>query len=946
MFDKSQLKPRNEYLYLFGVGGLFLFAITQTIIAPTVISPTPFRLYMMGLACLLVITGVLFNRVTRIAAAVLVAVVALFILLRPELREAAFIHFHEVFLVATGYIRQPEPAQARTLLLLILLALGFTTVVFILHRFSFSLLATCGIIIIALSWLSAENTRHILSFSVFIFVFILLFVRKMSGRVDTAAMAAPLAILVIFLANFYTPAYSEAFTRRTMRDAFEGRFMAIEDFLFELFNPMYFSFTQTGFSGTGGRLGGPITPNNSPVMEVSAPGMTYLSGATHNYFTGYAWRTTLQAGDIYTHGLHPGHFEMLETASALIHSANFARAGAGLNTGTLRLHFPDEMTHNLNTNHFVAMRIGVEAQFLPGIFSLEAITGFLRLREELPDTWQEFMPPEIDWAYIDWAAQWMYEHGTPGVTVPLPDNYGVVRYYRHIYLPMETVSIALGRNRTGSIFRPPSSRQLWFDGHSFNYAPLATISPMGDMRAPGFMRRGTIYHHHFLHVNPNMGLVRDILQGSYAGLYAARGAQFYPLAEEIMQSFLQEGETLAQALADRDIMTPQLADDVFNYLMTGNAQHVFFSITQANMELLSYGFALDVLAAYAASVRAHFLQVPDITPARVHDLTHHLIRYEETDFGRVMAIRDFLIANFPYTMSPVPVPRGVCFVDHFLFDGQEGYCTYFATAMAVMARIAGIPTRYVEGFVVPGESRNIHTISQVTNRMAHAWVEVYLEGFGWLIIEATPPYAAAAAAIGALPIPLAGPFGYDPWRDWEQYIDMNFMPGGPPMAWAGGGGGAAVEEAPTWSIQLYALVFFSGLLALAIISAALFFLSGWLRFRMALRRVAQLDTKTRTQAYFKGILSISEYYHLHLHEDETTLAYSRRAGKRFAYRSDSIFLRDLITLYNRAKYSARPITEQDAALMQEGYFDMLALFKRMRPRQFAYLFYVKKVGAV
>ena len=67
--------------------------------------------------------------------------------------------------------------------------------------------------------------------------------------------------------------------------------------------------------------------------------------------------------------------------------------------------------------------------------------------------------------------------------------------------------------------------------------------------------------------------------------------------------------------------------------------------------------------------------------------------------------------------------------------GKEGYCTYFASAMTVLCRMAGLPARYVEGFVAqPGADG----FAYVTGKDAHAWTEVYFEGFGWVPFDATP----------------------------------------------------------------------------------------------------------------------------------------------------------------------------------------------------------------
>ena len=62
--------------------------------------------------------------------------------------------------------------------------------------------------------------------------------------------------------------------------------------------------------------------------------------------------------------------------------------------------------------------------------------------------------------------------------------------------------------------------------------------------------------------------------------------------------------------------------------------------------------------------------------------------------------------------------------------------------MVTLLRLLGIPARYVEGYVLPSEQAFEEEYT-VTNRNAHAWVEVYFEGFGWMVFEPTTAYAGA-----------------------------------------------------------------------------------------------------------------------------------------------------------------------------------------------------------
>jgi hypothetical protein len=100
-------------------------------------------------------------------------------------------------------------------------------------------------------------------------------------------------------------------------------------------------------------------------------------------------------------------------------------------------------------------------------------------------------------------------------------------------------------------------------------------------------------------------------------------------------------------------------------------------------------------------------------------------------------IEAYLRKNYKYTLNltwnPGPQP-----LNTFLFDAKNGHCEYFASAMAILARAAGIPTRLVNGFLT-GEYNPVGADFIVRESDAHSWVEAYLPDRGWTEFDATPP---------------------------------------------------------------------------------------------------------------------------------------------------------------------------------------------------------------
>ena len=142
-------------------------------------------------------------------------------------------------------------------------------------------------------------------------------------------------------------------------------------------------------------------------------------------------------------------------------------------------------------------------------------------------------------------------------------------------------------------------------------------------------------------------------------------------------------------------------------------------------------------------VRALYTQLPDGIDARVYQLAASLADSGDSPYDTAQAILYFLQNNYAYTLDVDYPPRDRDFVSWFLIESREGYCSYFASAMAVLCRAAGIPARYVEGYSAsPGASG----VAVLTGWDAHAWVEVYFQGFGWVTFD--PTAAARAAQLG------------------------------------------------------------------------------------------------------------------------------------------------------------------------------------------------------
>lgn len=151
---------------------------------------------------------------------------------------------------------------------------------------------------------------------------------------------------------------------------------------------------------------------------------------------------------------------------------------------------------------------------------------------------------------------------------------------------------------------------------------------------------------------------------------------------------------------------------------------------------------------YAETVRSVYLQLPRAVEPRVYELARQITAHAQNDFDKASALKSYLQNAYPYTLAQNEPPLTRDFVSWFLFEEQQGYCTSFATSMCVLARCAGLPARYVEGYAAEPDADGV---ARITQQHAHAWAEIYFPGFGWLPFDATPGSGQAAGGQGEQP---------------------------------------------------------------------------------------------------------------------------------------------------------------------------------------------------
>ena len=137
---------------------------------------------------------------------------------------------------------------------------------------------------------------------------------------------------------------------------------------------------------------------------------------------------------------------------------------------------------------------------------------------------------------------------------------------------------------------------------------------------------------------------------------------------------------------------------------------------------------------YAGSVNSQ-------TPQEVRDLAMQLTEGLESDYDKAMAIRDYLRYDGGFVYSLDFRIKDSDNVSTFLFQNKTGVCVQFASAMAELCRAAGLPARYVDGYSMSEPDKRLVKNGDwdyaITTDHGHAFTDVYISGYGWLMMDAT-----------------------------------------------------------------------------------------------------------------------------------------------------------------------------------------------------------------
>jgi transglutaminase-like putative cysteine protease len=172
---------------------------------------------------------------------------------------------------------------------------------------------------------------------------------------------------------------------------------------------------------------------------------------------------------------------------------------------------------------------------------------------------------------------------------------------------------------------------------------------------------------------------------------------------------------------------------------------------------------------YPVQIQAAYLRLPALDP-RVPRLATQIVTSANNNFDKASAVENYLRTHFAYTLQ-LPRTRVKDPIANFLFERKQGHCEYFASAMAVMLRTMGIPSRVVNGFR-SDEFNDLTGNYVVRAKNAHSWVEAYFPGYGWQTFDPTPAgNSVSPRGWGRVALYIDAMASF--WRDWVVSYDTS-----------------------------------------------------------------------------------------------------------------------------------------------------------------------------
>lgn len=237
------------------------------------------------------------------------------------------------------------------------------------------------------------------------------------------------------------------------------------------------------------------------------------------------------------------------------------------------------------------------------------------------------------------------------------------------------------------------------------------------------------------------------LNRSDVGISRQNAAEYYTMAKDFIEKNAQQNDY------SKDRIQEEIAafDSALNmrgieYIGTNLADRYFNEMTPDEQAAFHAAVALEEqYRMYVKDTYTKKTDSPIVKEIASEIRTQAVANGAATEHDLIMAVVDYLGEHYTYTQTPdsSAYTGESSVLDAFLSQVKEGYCSHFATAAAAILREYDIPVRFVEGYIASDFSRAASSSGapyrcDVKDSNAHAWIEVYFNGMGWMQYEVTP----------------------------------------------------------------------------------------------------------------------------------------------------------------------------------------------------------------
>lgn len=776
------------------------------------------------------------------------------------------------------------------------IALSLIVYIFTIKKFSFTIIALSGVSIFVTQWMfnyfveKAYVSFYTFIVSVLAYYFMHIYNKKsLQDSNDFANPSgfilgiAPICILVFLLTNSI-PVSSKPIEWKWMDEKINFAYNHFQSHKqstnSKTFEAGYFSLTSTGFGGENSTLGGDVRLDDTKVLEVVSDRNIYLRGRASDSYTGSSWDNTST---------------VILNLSGGSPSGSRQRIGGFLLEGDNGFIYYNDSSNNYNKMDFdiFEMKKGLPVLINQSGMSDSDISDFSESDSIISNI---ITKDRVNIRFLDIR--------TKSLFIPLKSE-------SFVFPPNENDAIGIDQD---GIFSSNKALQrdfkYSFDNyniklHSEDFKNLLKQSERGLYDWKLDRLTNEIYDMFY----------KDNLLNIVDQCYKEHGVRVWNSSNEVaLKNIIRNspdkyvlGDELIMYLSDyffRELNLPGYSDEDFS---------IYFLKTVGKLRETDFIEELNnfkTLSTYSNEVYSRYLQIPGVVPSRVKDLALSITRDHASDFEKSKAIERYLASNYTYTLTPGNTPEGRDFVDYFLFDQKEGYCVYYASSMVILARSIGLPARYVEGYILPPQPARGKAY-EVTNQQAHAWAEIYFEGFGWITFEPTSPFESALYNTGSY-----GPDMSDLYPESDEmreYMEnLNGYDRNRPDMYPVQNQNIKIDLASLLTVILLAAL--SLILILAVVNIT--------RRMLKLKHILKMPPKEGVIALYESYLKFLLYQRMPVKAGETPLEYAKRLddyGHFYPHKFSPI-----AEVFMKARYSRKEVTQNDRSTVYTFYRQMVS----------------------